>query len=400
MDPVTVTVGVESGDVRGSDHRALQAAVDYVATLGGGQVRVLPGRYTMGDSLHLRSRVHVIGSGEATVLVKAAAVSSPLYLDGDYGEEQVTPVNADGFAPGMGVTVGDDANHGFHTTVATIVARNGNDLLIDKPLYGDYMVAAHARVTSTFPVVSGYYVTDASVEGLAVDGNRDANPPLNGCRGAGIFFYRAQACAIRRCSVRRFNGDGISFQQSCDTVVEGCECAYNAALGLHPGSGSQRPTVVDCWSHDNGTIGLFLCWRVRHGRFEGNRLEDNGESGISIGHKDSDNYFRDNVARGNGRYGLVFREESEPMGGHRNLFEDCRFLDNGDGECGSGAHVGGETHDITFRRCLFGNSEGASPQRQCYGISLGPEAGVVTLDGVAFQGNKRQDVKDDRPSCC
>ena len=33
---ITITVGVENAAVVGSDHRALQAAVDYVAGLGGG----------------------------------------------------------------------------------------------------------------------------------------------------------------------------------------------------------------------------------------------------------------------------------------------------------------------------------------------------------------------------
>jgi hypothetical protein len=54
------------------------------------------------------------------------------------------------------------------------------------------------------------------------------------------------------------HGDGISFQQSHDVQVVRCEVSGCAQLGIHPGSGSQRPTVLDCFSHDNGTIGLFL----------------------------------------------------------------------------------------------------------------------------------------------
>ncbi|HAB16910.1 MAG TPA: hypothetical protein DCE44_10720, partial [Verrucomicrobiales bacterium] len=33
-----ITVGQNDGDLRGSDHRTLQAAVDYIASLGGGVV--------------------------------------------------------------------------------------------------------------------------------------------------------------------------------------------------------------------------------------------------------------------------------------------------------------------------------------------------------------------------
>src|SRR5262249_51519077 len=42
-----IHVGIDEGDLRGADHRALQAAVDYVAGLGGGTVWIGPGRYVM-----------------------------------------------------------------------------------------------------------------------------------------------------------------------------------------------------------------------------------------------------------------------------------------------------------------------------------------------------------------
>ena len=42
---LTITVGPEKADVAGSTDKAIQAAVDYVARLGGGSVKVLPGVY-------------------------------------------------------------------------------------------------------------------------------------------------------------------------------------------------------------------------------------------------------------------------------------------------------------------------------------------------------------------
>ncbi len=44
---LTVTVGPAKGDLTGSDHRVLQAAVDYVAALGGGTVKILPGTFRL-----------------------------------------------------------------------------------------------------------------------------------------------------------------------------------------------------------------------------------------------------------------------------------------------------------------------------------------------------------------
>src|SRR5262249_47139586 len=85
-----VTVGRSGADIVGADNRALQAAVDYVAGLGGGVVEVGEGEYLMRDALHLRSGVTVRGRKGRTVLRKADGAVSPLALDGDFGEQQVT----------------------------------------------------------------------------------------------------------------------------------------------------------------------------------------------------------------------------------------------------------------------------------------------------------------------
>ena len=61
-----ISVGIDTGDVRGGDHRGLQAAVDYIAELGGGTVHVGPGRYQMRNALQLRELIQqpVIGCNE------------------------------------------------------------------------------------------------------------------------------------------------------------------------------------------------------------------------------------------------------------------------------------------------------------------------------------------------
>ncbi len=320
-DRPTVRVGRRDADLIGTDHRALQAAVDYVAKLGGGTVEIGEGEYLMGDSLHLRSNVTVRGRKGKTILRKADAAVSPLAIDGDYGEQQVTVRDPKGFEVGRGVTIWDDHSGGFHTTVARITGRDGNRFSIDADLLSDYMVSGHAKAATVFPVVSGTNIRSAHVEDLVVEGNKGANPYLNGCRGAGIYLYRGHGVEIRGCVVRNFHGDGISFQQSNDVTVADCVVEDNTHLGLHPGSGSQRPTVRGCLARRNGTDGLFLYWRVRHGIFEGNRLEQNGEAGISIGHKDSDNLLRDNRVVGNGTCGVLFRDEAAGMSPHRNRLE-------------------------------------------------------------------------------
>src|SRR5437867_2757387 len=144
----SVSVGLRATEIIGADNRALQAAVDYVAGLGGGTVEIGPGEFLMLDSLHLRSFVTVRGANGKTILRKAKAAASPLALDGDYGEEQITVTNPEGFKVGYGVAVWDKNSGGFHTTVARITGQNGHTFSIDAPLNADCMVSDKAQAAT------------------------------------------------------------------------------------------------------------------------------------------------------------------------------------------------------------------------------------------------------------
>ncbi len=374
-----ITVGRKGCDLTGGDNRVLQAAVDYIAALGGGTVVIGPGQYEMHDSLHLRSNVTVRGTKGKTVLRKADCAESLLALDGDFGEQQITLEEPSGFEVGYGVAIWDSRSGGFHTTVARIIGRNKNTFAIDKPLMADCMVGNNAKAATVFPVVSGYDLENARIEDIAVDGNKDANVHLNGCRGAGIFLYRAFGTAITGCTVRNFNGDGISFQQSNDVKVVDCVSEGNASLGLHPGSGSQRPVVQKCTAAKNGTDGLFLCWRVRHGLFEYNTLEANGRFGISIGHKDSDNLLRRNIVRGNGNSGVFFRNESPGMAAHRNRLEENIIENNGSKGPSAGIRIRGYTNDLVFKNNTIRDTRPKGDQSQNVGIQIEEHVGKITL---------------------
>src|SRR5262245_42403236 len=52
---MTITVGPQDADLVGTTEKALQAAVDYVARLGGGTVQILPGTYRLRNSVFLAS---------------------------------------------------------------------------------------------------------------------------------------------------------------------------------------------------------------------------------------------------------------------------------------------------------------------------------------------------------
>jgi len=386
-----ITVGKDNADLIGSDNRVLQAAVDYIAGLGGGLVQIGQGEYLMHDSLHLRDNVTVRGKKGETILRKAAGAVSALALDGDFGEQQITVAEPAGFAVGYGVAIWDDNAGGFHTTVARITGGNENTFSIDKPLMADCMVRNKAKAATVFPVISCYDIEGARIENLIIDGNKQSNIHLNGCRGAGIFLYRAAASVIDGCVVRNYNGDGISFQQSNDVTVVDCICEDNASLGIHPGSGSQRPLVRNCISRHNGTDGLFLCWRVRHGLFEDNVLESNGQFGISIGHKDSDNLFRRNRIASNGQDGVFFRDESLGMAAHRNRLEDNIIENNGTAGKAAGIRIRGQTNDLVFKNNNIRDTRASGSQTQTVGIRIEEEVGKIILEGNNIEAQTQVD---------
>jgi parallel beta-helix repeat protein len=344
-----IRVGIEEGDLRGSDHRALQAAVDYVAGLGGGTVYIGPGRYLM-----------------RTVLVAADGAKSRLAADGDCNERQITLADPTGFHLGDGVVIGDDSQGGgFGVTTATLTSQvDPTTFRISNPLYFDYMVSQHAWARRAFPVIGGWQIKDAAIEGVTIVGNRAKSEPMDGCRGGGIYLFECEDVTIRHCTVRDYNGDGISFQVSRHVTVEDCLSENNAGLGLHPGSGSQEPVLRSNHSIGNGGDGLYVCWRVKHGLFEKNEIRDNKGAGISIGHKDTDNLFRNNTITGNGKVGVLFRPESEAMGAHRNTFEQNVILDNGAAQSDEpespAVLIRGPHHDLVFRQNTIGRSQPSS----------------------------------------
>jgi parallel beta-helix repeat protein len=387
---VRITVGLRDADIIGSDNRALQAAVDYVGNLGGGLVEIGPGEYLMRDSLHIRSRVTVRGAGEKTVLRKAREHRSPLAADADFGEAAITVQNPEGFDLGGGVYVASKTQRNFLGVCATILNTQGNYFTLSRPMNADVLISDGGFAATIFPVISGHGLEDARLEDLVVDGNRAENPTrVDGCRTAGIFLYRGDHCQIRNCSVRHCNSDGISFQQSNDVEVENCVVERCAGFGLHPGSGSQRPTVRNCRAIANDEDGFFFCWRVRGGVVEDNWLERNGGHGMSIGHKDSDNVVRGNTVIGNKLGGVYWRVETEPMAAHRVTFENNVVRDNE----GWGLFVDGATNDTIIRNNVI---EDTGAGRQTIGIRIGASAGAVVLNGNAITATLP--LQDERPA--
>jgi parallel beta-helix repeat protein len=391
---VEVRVGIDEGDLRGSDHRVLQGAIDYVAGLGGGVVNVGPGRYTLRNALTLRSKVHVRGTEGKTVFVPCDGDQVRLAADAPAGAREIRLADAAGLRVGDGVVLRDTGASGFAITTTTLVERiGGNAFRTSEPLVRAYATDRNATATLAFPVVAGWNVKDVVLENLMIEGNRaKAAAPMDGCRGAGIYFYNSEKVTIRNCSVRDYRGDGISVQwKSKDVLVEGCSVENNAVFGLHPGSDSTACLFRRNKSLGNGGPGLFVCVAVRNCHFEQNVLRNNGGEGVSIGERDSDNVFRENEIVGNGRAGVLFRGDTEgdELEPHRNIFEKNTILDNG---AMAGVIVRGAPRGLVFRDNLLGF---AAPRPGALGFAHGQAVRELNLDANRYQHVTREvEVRD------
>jgi hypothetical protein len=138
-------------------------------------------------------------------------------------------------------------------------------------------------------------------------------------------------------------------------------------------------------ARNNGADGLFLCWRVRHGLFEDNVLEGNGRNGISIGHKDTDNLLRNNQVRDNAEDGILFRNETLGMAGHRNRLENNLIENNGRDQDVAGIRIRGETRDVILKNNRIRDTRPAESRKQTTGIRLEEKVGPVNLEGNAIE---------------
>lgn len=380
---LTITVGPDKADLVGASDRVLQAAVDYVARLGGGTVKVLPGNYHLRNAVYLQSKVRLIGSGAATVLIKEPSVKIKLAADSDWFDQEITLTDATGFEVGDGVCLrAKNPDTGADTVVKrTLVARNENRFKLDRALRENFWKLGDATVSTLYPILSGEFISDLVIENLTLDGNRAHNDNLDGNYAGCIFLQDCSRIAIRGVHARNYNGDGISWQICHDVLVENCVSENHTGLGLHPGSGSQRPIIRNCRLEGND-IGIFFCWGVKYGLAENNKLIGN-RVGVSIGHRDTDNLVTSNEILGSKQVGVLFRpERGKDFTGNRNRIENNRIIDTGSTN-GVAIDVQGATEAVV----LSGNeiTETRQPASRI-AVRLGADTKAIQVQGNQIKG--------------
>lgn len=320
----SVTVGGEHGMFKGNDHFAIQGAVDYVARQGGGTVHLLPGTYKLRNTIALADGVTLQGSGHETRLEKLPSRTTPLAEDSDGCRWFVVAESTEGFAVGDGITLSSgniDGAEGEQYSLHTITAVEGQRLYLDRMPGMAHWISAKAKAVSIHSLIEARGAAGVTIRDLCLIGNRSQNEEIDGNHGAAIYLRYAEDVDVVNVTITDFHGDAISWQVSHDIRVSGCHIDGMSMLGLHPGTGSQRP-IMQGNTIKNCRTGIYWCWDVNNGIAENNHVSHCSEHGIAIGHRDTDNVIARNTVEDCTLTGIFFRpERSAGHTAHRTLVE-------------------------------------------------------------------------------
>jgi hypothetical protein len=364
-----ITVGGANADIKGFTSEAIQTAIEALRnSQNGGTVMMLPGNYDITSPVRLYDNMILSGSGEKTVLKKCKGFSSPFALDADYGELKITVKDASGFKVGMGVAIYDDTQRsGWDLTTATITAINGNEVYIDDYLLRDYHADKKGTLSNSCSVISAVEAENVTISNLTVDGSRESNDMIDGCRAGGIYLHKVHKALVENVTVKNYNSDGISWQLTEYVTIRNSEVYGCSNSGLHPGTGSPYTLIEGNKSHDNGGYGLFVCWRVRNGIVRDNIFKNNGKNGICTGHKDIDMLYEGNTISENGADGIHLRGELPLNAPHRSVFKNNLIENNGMKEKGYGLSVNCKAEGVILEDNIIRNT------------GSGKQAGAVLL---------------------
>ena len=379
----------------------IQRAINAVASRGGGTVVLEAGDYTITEPVRMAPDVRLVGDGKVTLRRLPTLAVSELLCDVDVGQYVFTPAHPERFKPGMAVCFHDRKRgfaRGTHTVTVTDV-RDGH-VYFDTMNDSDRLAENDAVAMQYHPMVLGVDAHRAMVENLVVDGAMDDTPPKGRePRTLGVYFYHSRMCTVRGVEACNMYGDGICFgKASLHMTVEDCHTHHNYHYGIHPGSHSARPIVRRCHIHDNGSDGLYICWGISHGVFEDNDIHDNGRrewrSGISIGHKDTDNLLQRNTVRHNAKFGICVRIKTAANGAHRCLWRENVIENNGhdpadmpdyvrklpaDELVSCGVFLNGTTDGLVFERNVIRETRDGEDRRQRYAFIINENVTNLTL---------------------
>jgi len=356
ISELEIRVGGEDADITGFTNQSIQFAIDALEETGG-RVMLNPGTYIISAPLRLKSKVHLVGCGDETVLKRDRGVQTRFLVDADFGELKLTVEDSDGFEIGMKVQVSDDPHNGCWNVSTAYITDIVDDIIyIDKGLIRDYRSDLNGLVSNASSVIEVIEAENSSISNLVIDGQRSNNYFADGCNSAGILIFKSRWITVDGVRVLDFNGEGISWQITEHISILNSEIARCGNTGLHPGTGSPFSIIENNDVHHNDRDGLFICWRVYQSRVKGNKFHHNGRYGLCTGHKDSDVLFENNHIFENKGDGVHLRAEREANAPHRNTFLRNIIENNGTDGGGYGFSINSPARELKLSENRFLNS--------------------------------------------
>lgn len=351
-----LSVGGDDADLSAYNKQSIQYAIDALEETGG-RVFLNPGLYVISSPIRLKSNVHLVGSGDETILQRDRGVQTRFVVDADFGELKLNVESTDGFEVGMKIQVNDDPNNGcWNVSTAYITDIVDDVIYIDRGLIRDYRSDLNGLISNASSIVEVIEAENSSISNLVIDGMRNENYFADGCNSAGILILRSRQVTVDGVHVKDFNGEGISWQITEHITVKNSEISGSGNTGLHPGTGSPFTIIENNDVHHNDRDGLFICWRVYASRVKGNLFHHNGRYGLCTGHKDTDVLFENNHFFENGSDGVHLRGEREANAPHRNTFIQNTFENNGTKGGGYGFSINSPAKDLKLIDNSFLNS--------------------------------------------
>jgi hypothetical protein len=385
MHPMTLTIGQTEGDLVGKDDKIIQAGIEYLNRLGGGTLQILPGIYTIKNAIYLHPNITLKGSGERTVLKMGAGFVTPTIRNIDGGEYGIQVKDPTGFKPGIGMMLRTSAPEAWQikTHTVTVTRVDGDIIYYDKIADKDFNIKSQCTAATIFPILTAENVDNVTIEDIVLDGNKDQNEHINGNFSGAVFLHLCNNWNFKNVTAQNYDGDGFSWQTCNDIHLENCKSFNNTDLGFHPGTGAQRPVLINCIGRGNSE-GMYFCWNVTDGFVDNCKFSENIKYGISIGHRDTDNLIQNCLIENNKEVGILFRKDSDDdfFAGNRNLIKNCIIKDNGTSKEGVGIDITWKTKDITIENTKFVSSEAG---KQKIGIKIGKDAQGINASGNTFE---------------
>ena len=237
---------------------------------------LLPGTYRLRNAVYLQSNVRLLGSGADTILIKEPSRTTQARR----GLRLVRPGDHPGRRHGLRgrrrrlPARPQPAHGGADRHQADAGGPLGQPLQARPALRENLWLMGEATASTLFPILTGEHVADVAIENLSLDGNKANNDNLDGNYAGCIFLQDCNRVHIRKRDRPQLQRRRHQLADLPRRPVEDCHSHDHAGLGLHPGSGSQRP-IIRGNRLERNDIGLFFCWGVRGGLAEKNRIAGN-----------------------------------------------------------------------------------------------------------------------------